>query len=214
MKTPKKEIKQAKMEKDLGLIKIGYYRNGGKGILDLAINAETYTFLDKPLRMKLVNTWISHDLLCIQLTEASDLEGYAVSATNNPTTPHRVAILNVTPELVKHGISPFSRVRAAVLGSFSRETGQKWVIVGIKLDQLRPPIPRGKKKEPEKAPLEASYMMVQALRTLSTEGIPQTNDAVSTLRRAINQLVKPMDLQLSINEDGLLEVSRVTLKRL
>lgn len=217
MKTPKKEIKQAVIRKELGTVRVSYYRNDNKntkGTLNLMLNAETYTYLNKPLRIKLVNIWVSHDLLCLQVMEAVDDEGYALTASNNPTTPYWAAVYNVASEFAKHNISPFAVVRAAVIGSAPQANGQKWVVIGIKIDQLKPPASRGKRKEVAKTPVETSYMMIQALRTLATESVPQTNEAVSTLRRAINQLVKPMDLQLSINEDGLLEVSRVTLKKL
>jgi len=206
-------------ERELGIAGVGYYMpSKGSAVLHMQISADAYEFLSKPSRVKLENCWVENGILIFQLGRAEDYEGYSVRFTTYPGTPYTVSILNVEEALTKHSVGPFGKMHGSIIG-FTTQDKQKHIVIGLKLNDMRPPASYTRKSKLKPRPEfnrgeDISKTMQEALRALNIEPVPQTNETVRILKNAINQLVEPMNLRLEVNEHGLLEVSRLTLKKL
>jgi len=203
---------QAKEEHiELGHISLAYYKSS-KGTLNIGLTSKVVNWVGQATRLAPTRVWNDQGMLCLQMVATRNpSQGYRISSRISDTYPYR-CICTTQSSLMK-GIKPFGALTATILGLIVE--GEKTLIIAAQEDRLGDVREQAmydrKAVKPEKS---VSAEVVAALNTINKQNLPETEATVSILKRAINSLVEPLSLELSVNSLGQLEIVRYTKKNL
>lgn len=206
---------------NLGNVSLAYYATQ-QGTLNISLtkkivdwmgkqerNADGRLFAVRALRLQPTKLWREQGMICFQFLCTRDLKaGYSVLPQRQHNFPYRVICTHKGQFM--GDIPNFGRIHTQALG-FQEPDGMKRLVIAVLEKDLVPVRPQKKRG---KIKVDDEVLVDNALQIIDRGPLPETDATVSILKRALNDLVDKLDLELSVNEEGYLEIIRYTPKKL